>query len=141
LSVKVISAYLEASPASLVVLEYNTHIGFNSQLRSEREILRSGQIIVSSQYNNYLSTQPLSVFLVACFVYLEETEFSKNFVLNFSFRVHLNFGPSPLWSNAFSKTSMDDLQTDRENKRATRNVSGDQEVTRRASIEEVNKQW
>ena len=44
-------------------------------------------------------------------------------------------------SNAFSRTSMNDLQTDQENERETRTVPGDQEVKRRASIEEVNKQW
>ena len=36
---------------------------------------------------------------------------------------------------------MNDLQTDQVNARVTRNVPGDQEVTRRADIEEVNKQW
>jgi hypothetical protein len=136
-----ISTYLEASPVSLVDSEYN--IGFNSQHRSEREFSRSGQIIVSlsSQYNNNLSTQLLSAFFEASSVYLEETEYTKNFVINLSLRAQVYCCPSPLWSNAFSRTSMNDLKTDQENERATRKDPGDQEVMRRASIEVVNKQW
>ena len=95
LSAQLISAYLEASPVSLVNSDFRTYCGSNSQHKSEREFCHSGQISVSlsSQYNNNLSAKLISAFLVASSVYLEETEFCKYFVLNFSLRAQINFGP------------------------------------------------
>jgi hypothetical protein len=82
---------LEASSISLVDSEFSTYFGSNPQHKSEREFFRDS---LSTQYNNNLSTQLISAFLVESSVYLEETEFCKYFVLNFSLGAQLNFGPS-----------------------------------------------